>query len=561
MSNQYNRFIEERKPKSEFNVKTLKEGQNYLIIDSAGMGKSTFAKHLVLEILDLTNKIPIFLELRRIAESESLLEKIASEIDETKKDVNEELLLKLLNEDEFVIILDGYDEIPDQFRNEIGQQISELSIKFENNSIILTSRPEVNIPEILQSTVLKIKPLNKEQAKSLLLRYDSIANIDVGKKLIEQFDRVKKEFLETPLLVVLLYRTYGFNQSIATRISSFYDEVYNALYKGHDLTKSGFARQKASRLDSEDFRRLLRGFSFLLIIQRKENLKSRSEAIRVIDEAAKLTSVNPISSSDFFDDLLLSVPLFTKEGTEFRFIHKSFGEFFSAEFLSYYPKSEQIIKNLNESVLAKSLVNTFEFISDINPSLFKREIVLPLAKEILKKINLYPNIILTTKLIGIFKIGLWDKDLYTEKSPDGRNNITIPRLMPSTWYFYGKVKDKNFILAIGNSHIKKYPPSIWNFIANLNNWKLTRTELDFDPISDIPINVWLDLENNFVLRNINNDVIKMAIKSVIESEQELPIENRLYKVAIIDENRCKEVIKDVDQESETQNWLENLISE
>jgi len=37
---------------SPSNIKTLKEGGNYFVVDSAGMGKSTFAKHLILEILN-----------------------------------------------------------------------------------------------------------------------------------------------------------------------------------------------------------------------------------------------------------------------------------------------------------------------------------------------------------------------------------------------------------------------------------------------------------------------------------------------------------------------------
>jgi hypothetical protein len=90
--------------KSPFDVQTLEAGHNYLIVDSAGMGKSTFAKHFVLEILNSTTKIPIFLELRRVADTESLLGKLAAEIDETQKDIDEKLLLLLLDDGNFVII-------------------------------------------------------------------------------------------------------------------------------------------------------------------------------------------------------------------------------------------------------------------------------------------------------------------------------------------------------------------------------------------------------------------------------------------------------------------------
>ena len=86
----------------EFDIHTLEAGHNYTIVDSAGMGKSTFAKHLVLEILNSTAKIPIFFELRRIDETDSLLGNLATEFDTTKKDLDERLLLMLLEEGNFI---------------------------------------------------------------------------------------------------------------------------------------------------------------------------------------------------------------------------------------------------------------------------------------------------------------------------------------------------------------------------------------------------------------------------------------------------------------------------
>ena len=340
------------------------------------MGKSTFVKHFTLDILSSTTKIPVFLELRRIGETESLVEKLASDIDETKKDIDEKLLLTLFDLGNFVIILDGYDEVSESYRQKIGQQITELAVRCDKNSLILTARPEVNLPEIPESQVFAIRPLDRDQAESLVLRYDTVTNIDVGKRLINEFDAVPKRFLETPLLIALLYRTFGFNQSIATRVSSFYDEIYNALYKGHDLTKAGFARIKNSKLDSEDFRRLLRGFSFLLAAHQKNNLKSKTEGVAIVEEAIKLTSVKPVSSELFFDDLLLAVPVMMKDGTDFRFIHKSISEFFAAEFLAYQPHSEQIIERISGSSLGRAFADSFEYLAEINPSLFRRAIIL-----------------------------------------------------------------------------------------------------------------------------------------------------------------------------------------
>lgn len=240
----------------------------------------------------------MFLELRRISESETILGKLCSEIDETKTDVDERLLTKLLEDGNFVIILDGYDELPENLRPRIREEITQLALLSSNNSLVLTSRPEISLPELPESTLYRINPLNKYQAVSLLRRYDAVASIDIGEKLIEQLDSVNEQFLQTPLLIVLLYRTYGFNQSIATRISSFYDEIFNALYKGHDLTKAGFARPKLSNLDPADFRRLLRAFAFLMAARQQEIIAGLSEAISIVSEASKLSGMQPEISTN-----------------------------------------------------------------------------------------------------------------------------------------------------------------------------------------------------------------------------------------------------------------------
>ncbi len=554
--------------KSDFDVKALKAGHNYLIVDSAGMGKSTFAKHLALEILNSTTKIPMFLELRRIADSESLLGKLSAEIDETKKDVDEKLLLMLLDEGNFVIILDGYDELSDQSRERIGQQITELAVRSDNNSLILTARPEVSLPELPNSKIFSIDALSKSQAKSLVLRYDAVASIDVGKKLIEQFDVVSERFLETPLLVVLLYRTYGFNQSIATRISSFYDEVFNALYKGHDLSKAGFARAKSSQLDSEDFRRLLRGFSFLLAARQKDNIKTKTEGIKIVNEAIRLTSVNPITPSSFFDDLLLAVPLLVKEGTDYRFIHRSIGEFFAAEFLAFQPNSEQIIERIRDGQLYQSFTNSLQYLSDINPSLFRRLIVAPLAKSVLDEENpIQDPYIRSICFRGQARLGLWPYDKYTRKRKDNIE-VTIPRdaKFGRTSYFYGELKNKNYILAAASSKVnKELPEAAWESITKeVKGMNLySHTGNNFDGLDKVFVEEqWVFIDDELVLNNANHPMIRVILRRLL-AHQEFSFKGRrrLGKVGrILDEHSCKNLLRQIQQEDETQGWLEALIS-
>lgn len=560
---------EARKP--FYSSNSLRAGQNYVIVDGAGMGKSTFAKHSVIEILNSTAKLPIFLELRRISDRATLLETLVAEIDETQRDLDEALLRMLLDEGNFVIILDGFDEIADLRRQEIGKQITELALRCENNSLILTARPEVILPELPNLELFTILPLTRRQAQSLVLRYDAVAEVDVGAKLIEQFDLVLPRFLEVPLLVVLLYRTYGFNQSIATRISSFYDELYNALYKGHDLSKAGFARVKDSQLDSEEFRRLLRGFSFLLAARQKDNLHSKSEGIEIVDEARRLTSAAPATSLAFFDDLLLAVPLFVREGTDFRFIHRSIGEFFAAEFLAYQSNSEQIIERIREGHLYASFINSFQYLSEINPSLFRRFIVAPLAKAILTEVNPVSDAYIRTLMfLGDTCIGLWPYDKFTDSEIPNHLSVRLPEVktFSTLWYSYGHAEGIQYVLSIGRriDGERQLPSNAWEAISveatNLIEESQMNPVSDFTGIEHILIpERWERVSDERVLRNVTHPAIGQALRILLAAGPTTEVgRDREHGLRVLSEKHCEDLLEEIQQEDETQDWLKSLIS-
>ncbi len=352
---------------------------NILLIDVAGMGKSTFSKYLILRILQnkLNIKIPVFIELRKIIKDESLIENILREINlEYKNVLTEEMLLKLMEKGSFLFIFDGFDEVNDEREMFIGNEISHLSTTFLDNRIILTSRNRAYIPTLNNQVTLNFKHLNLNQIKSLLLRYDSSVDITVGESLInhENFKTLNYELFGTPLMVNLLYMSFGHNKTIDSNIVTFYDEMFNALYKGHDLTKAGFSRPKYSKLNFEDFKSLFNAFCFVSLFENKISFSTKSEVLNTIKKATILSSIEPYSLESFFGDLLNNVPFLTKDGLEFKFMHKTIIEFFAAEFINYSEVSSDLIEKIKNSNLLISFVKSFEFLYQINSSLYIKEI-------------------------------------------------------------------------------------------------------------------------------------------------------------------------------------------
>lgn len=106
----------------------------------------------------------------------------------------------------------------------------------------------------------------------------------------------------------------------------------------------------------------------------KVSFSSEGDALNLIQKATKLASIELESSENFFKDLLTCVPMLTKDGQEYKFIHKTIIEFFSAYFLSYSDSSSLIIKKIIDSNLINSYKKSFDFLYQINKSLYIKEI-------------------------------------------------------------------------------------------------------------------------------------------------------------------------------------------
>jgi len=382
-----------------------------MIIDSAGMGKSTFSKYIVARLLHKSDRIPILFDLRKTDSELELIENLASELDLPGERFNRDVFYKLLGLGKFFVILDGFDEAKVDHQEELANQIHNLSVKGGRNTLLVTSRPQDIIPELINTKPLRFIPFTLEQATSLLRRYDNVSKLEVGRRLISEIESVPARFIESPLLVSLLYRTFGVNNSIADRISTFYDEIYHALYKGHDLiNKNGYAREKKSKLDFEDFRRLLRALCHYMMLKRKTAFNSWSEAVSFVDKAAAIASVEPESSSDFLDDLFVAVPLMQRDGTELKFFHKTLLEYFAAEYIIFNKSSITLLRKIFESPLAPSYTKVFDFLEDIDRPLFEAVITKSFAEQATKMPLAGPMLgvaISTCCFLNDFKIGIW----------------------------------------------------------------------------------------------------------------------------------------------------------
>jgi len=356
-----------------------------LITDTAGMGKTTLMKRIFLDIIDRGLGIPMIIELRRLSKEKTILTEIQTILNSIHQTFKQELMLELINEGDFIFILDGFDEIPPAERASVTKDLQQFIEKSPENKFFLTSRPESELTCFGDFQQFTIEPLKKMEAYELLRKYDDHG--EVSRLLINQLKKTElsniEEFLTNPLLVSLLFTAFEHKHVIPFKKHIFYRQVYDANFESHDLTKGGsFMRPKYSGLAIDDFHRVLRHIGYSCLKQQKIEF-TKDELLRLVTESQDFCTGLKFSASDFVKDLLTTVPLFIQDGTYYRWAHRSLQEYFAAQFIYLDSKGQQnkILEKMYDSKQLENYANTLDIYYDIDPKTFRNVIIYKLLLE------------------------------------------------------------------------------------------------------------------------------------------------------------------------------------
>lgn len=377
----------------KFPTEMIKNYKKVLITDTAGMGKSTIMKRMFIDLIDTGLEgigVPIYIELNKLNISHTILSEIQNELNSLSEELDNDLLLHFLQTGGFVFFMDGYDEIPKKDRNMVTQDIKNFITKAgAKNYYIMTSRPEDRLASFSHFQELNIQPLMKTEAYDLLKKYDITENKVISTKLIEllksgEYNTID-EYLENPLLVSLLYIVFDFRQKIPLKKHLFYRQVYDALFETHEEAQGRNPHEKTSGLDIDDFGRVLRCIGFECLKLGKVSLE-KDLILSIIRNAKDFCDNLSFNESSFLDDLLLAVPLFCMDGTEYKWAHKSLMEYFAARFIADDAKEKQdeILKAIYNSSERYKYYNLLDLYYDIDYKGFSKNITLSLCEEFIR---------------------------------------------------------------------------------------------------------------------------------------------------------------------------------
>lgn len=370
---------------TSFPIELFNKYQKVLISDSAGMGKSILSRFICLQAIKENIGIPVFIELRRINTENNIVQEFIKQLNSIDKIFDKDFILRLLKLGEFIIILDGFDEITNEEKETVTKDIRDFIYDCGENYFLLTSRPEGALSTFGDFKLTNIKGLRNPEAFQLFQKFDKIAQTNLSVSLIKEIKEVNNqvnEFLVNPFLVSLLYKTYSFKRDIPSRKSTFYNEVYTALYQDHDLSKDSYKRDKISKLDIQDFRVVLREFANHTA-KKGEIEYTKQKATQYLSECKDRLQFLKFKESCFIEDLLTTVPIFTTEGNNIKWAHKSLQDYFAAEYITYHPKKYLIINHLIDKDVRK-YQNIIDLVIELDPSLIRQYVLPSILRDLLE---------------------------------------------------------------------------------------------------------------------------------------------------------------------------------
>lgn len=365
-----------------------------VVVDNAGMGKSTLMKTMFISAIEQNKGIPVFIELRNLTKEKDIIDVIVENISTLKETHSKDFLVEVINRGGFIFFLDGYDEIPFQYKQDVTRQLKRFISLAGNNIFYLTSRPDESLASFGEFQQYEIKDLKIEEAYKLIKKYDDVVQLNLYTSITKQIDEniaqqrfsELESFLGNPLLVSFLYLTFKHKKDIPALKIEFYRKVYDALFESHDLSKDSYKRDKYSGLSSGSMQKILIKLGFLCL---RENVNDydKNKMLKLIGQAKNSPYFKDIQEELIFKDLLETVPLFTSEGLSFKWAHKSFMEYFAAYFIDNQENREEILNNIYKSSNFPIYFNMLDFYYDIDRKLFDKVFVYPIIKKFLKYIS------------------------------------------------------------------------------------------------------------------------------------------------------------------------------
>lgn len=348
-----------------------------VIAGTGGSGKSVFMRHIFLDCINTMRFVPVMVELRDLNDSQRTVEEqIFYVLENGGFNVGGRFVVRSMEAGRFCFLFDGFDELVESRRREVGDYINEVSLRFSGCPIIVSSRPDERFYGWNQFSIFSVDPLSKSAAMSLVekLPVEDDVKRKFSRELDERLYEEHQSFLSNPLLLSIMLLTYNQNADVPAKLSLFYSQAYEALFQKHDATKGAYSRSRATSLDILDFSKAFSLFSLLTYDKRIFRM-SRIACLEFIEESKKRLGTS-FDRLDFLQDLLGATCLLVEDGLQVAYSHRSFQEYFVSLFIlgESLEVQTQLLDRYWDPTGSDNVV---ELLYEQNPAMVERALLIP----------------------------------------------------------------------------------------------------------------------------------------------------------------------------------------
>lgn len=313
-------------------------GTNIVLEATGGFGKTMFMKHLAMDAIynfDSNHIIPILINARDYSGDEIETFIIDSCIKFTTPQIDKETIRLLIHRGMVIVLFDGLDEMNPTYILSFIEQLKSYSNLNDQSKFVISTRP-TDTKQLEGFFTLSLLPFTKQQASKMInkVRFDDEIKIKFLKMLKNTLFSTHKDFCENPLLLTIMLVTYD-KVGIPTKRYQFYKKVYEAMSEKYNQSSGRSTSQLSSDITPERMLNYLAIFSFRTHYDHK-NAFTEEEIAYYLKEIRNGNSgySEIFTVDDFIEDCVKKLCVLYKDGLKYRFIHRSFQEYFVAYFFS-----------------------------------------------------------------------------------------------------------------------------------------------------------------------------------------------------------------------------------
>lgn len=370
---------------------------NFIVVSgTGGLGKSMLMRHLLLSAIDdyeSEKMIPLFIQLKDFTNSyKSLIDFILSDV-KPKLPLSKEKFIDFLSSGKAILLFDGLDEISSDAISKFESELEGLVDEYSSNLYVISSRPYTNFIELSRFTHIHLAPFDQKKAVEMIsklrFREDEPAFKErFIKELNSTLFYTHRDFAENPLLLTIMLLTFKEYADIPVKIHLFYKKAYESLAEKHDASKGGYKRPFKSSLTTEKFSDVASEFCARTYMNQKYEFTDAEfkKYFNTLNDV-KSNKYQNLTSNNFLSDMKSNVCLMYTENNKHLFMHRSFQEYFCAEYFS-----KQLDKNLWKiATLFEKRKNsygdkTFDMMFDMIRNQIEQYVFLPYLDNLFKDI-------------------------------------------------------------------------------------------------------------------------------------------------------------------------------